>query len=51
LKKLHVPVPPLGDQTRIVRELTKIAATKRAVKRQIEYEKAVLGKLANNLLG
>ena len=51
LKKLHVPVPTLGDQTRIVRELGKIAATKRVVKQHIEYEKAVLGKLANNLLG
>jgi restriction endonuclease S subunit len=51
LKKLHVPVPPLGDQTRIVRELGKIAAMKRVVKRHIEYEQAVLGTLANNLLG
>lgn len=51
LKKVFVPVPPLTDQTSVVRELREIAATKRYARMHLESERAVLRELINALLG
>jgi len=51
LKKVYVPVPPLTEQTRVVRELGAIATAKRDAAHHIESQRKALRELTNALIG
>lgn len=50
LKRVYVPMPPLTEQMRIVRELSEIAATKRTAKGYIEVQQAAQRELINSFV-
>jgi type I restriction enzyme, S subunit len=51
LKKVYVPVPPLSEQTTIVRELSKITETRRTAGQQLDVKRAMRQELTNSLIG
>jgi type I restriction enzyme M protein len=51
LKKVNVPVPSIADQTRVIRELKKIATTTRIARHHLESQRHLLSKITNVLLG
>ena len=51
LKKVYVPVPPLVEQTIIIRELSEIAALKRTMQRHLQTQQTALRELTNALIG
>lgn len=50
LKKVRVPVPPIAEQTKIVRELDKISAMKRTARHHLDSQRRMLQDLITNLL-
>jgi type I restriction enzyme, S subunit len=51
LKKVQIPLPSLGEQTEVVRELSELAKAKREGRRHLEAQRAVMGELINAFVG
>jgi len=51
LMKVRIPVPPLAEQTKVVVELSAIAAAKRTVMQHIDSQRTVLREMANAIFG